>query len=659
MRRILTLIALIVYCSSSAQTTEDVAVELTATTQVSPPSITLHWKPVAYGTPPYSVWRKSKTATAWPSTALATLTATDSAFTDNAVIVDSAYEYRVYGLGTSFTSTGYIYAGIHCPAIHDRGALILIVDSTFSDSCSQAITKLMNDLSGDGWQVIRHDFDRSRLDTFIKARISADYATHPNVRAVLLLGHVAVPYSGDLNPDGHPDHLGAWPADVFYGNLTGTWTDVSVNDAGAGYIANHNTPADGKWDQTALPSMNQLQVGRIDFNNMPAFSSTEIQMMNGYLLKDHAYKMDSLPVAHRGLVDDHFGYFSGEAFAGNGFRNFPPLIGRDSMKIMPFVATLASASYQWAYACGGGNFSGASGVGSTTDFVANPVNGIFTMLFGSYFGDWNTQNNFLRAPLCANPPALTSCWAGRPNWFFHHMALGDNIGYSALLTQNNTSGLYATPLNYGTGWVHAALMGDLSLRTDYIKPPLSLAITTPFHSGANLNWTASPDAGVIGYYVYRADSQYGYYQRLNNSPVTATTYHDVTATLGLKYYMVRPVKLQSTPSGGYYNLGIGITDTATITFSVAQVTKAASNITFSVFPNPAVSYLRASINTSEQEIAVMYVVDGLGRISAMATKQLNTGANTYNLNVASYAPGNYTLIIEIGESRYSQKWTKL
>lgn len=30
---------------------------------------------------------------------------------------------------------------------------------------------------------------------------------------IFLFGDIAVPYSGDINPDAHPDHKGAWPAD--------------------------------------------------------------------------------------------------------------------------------------------------------------------------------------------------------------------------------------------------------------------------------------------------------------------------------------------------------------------------------------------------------------------------------------------------------------
>jgi hypothetical protein len=653
-------IFLLGFTASYAQTAEDVAVELSATVQVSPAKITLRWKPITAYTPTYSIFKKAKTAVSWGA-AITTLTATDSTYVDNAVVADSGYEYQVLALAGLLKASGYIYAGIRNPAIHSRGTLVLIVDNTFTLSCKNEISTLMNDLSGDGWQIVRHDFARSATDATIKAAIVADNANYANVKAVLLLGHVAVPYSGDLNPDGHPDHLGAWPADVYYGALSGSWTDVTVNDVTAGYAANRNIPGDGKWDQTGIPSTATLQVSRVDFYDMPAFTATEDQMMKSYLVKDHVYKMDSLAMRHRGIIADNFGYFSGEAFAANGWRNFAPIISRDSVMMVGssmIIPALADSSFQWAYGCGGGTFTSAGGVGATSDFAANPVNGIFTMIFGSYLGDWNVTNNFLRAPLCSPTPALTSCWAGRPNWFLHHMALGENIGYGTLLTQNNIS-LYSTPSNNGANGVHTALMGDLSLRTDYIKPVINLVVTTAAHDGATLNWTASPDPGVIGYYVYRADSAYGYFRRLNTSMVTATTYHDFTGTDGMKYYQVRPVKLQSTPSGTYYNLGVGLTDSLTVTFGPLGVASVTPSVQVSLFPNPAQGDLNVTVETDVACIASMYFTNEAGQLFSKTTKQLNAGNNRYTVSIADLAPGIYFLMVNTGTATTVQKWVKL
>ncbi|MCD6012253.1 MAG: hypothetical protein K0Q79_2115 [Flavipsychrobacter sp.] len=666
MRRILILLAFLLVCNfSKAQVCRDFAIELYAVPSTSPVQITLKWKPVGFGTPTYSIYKKSRTATSWGS-AIATLPSTDTDYVDGAVIIDSSYEYYVKGVGSTITSAGFIYAGIRAPAIHYRGTMILVVDSTFTVPCAAGITKLMDDLSGDGWQVIRHDFLRTKTVADVKAAIVNDYTTYPNVKAVLLLGHVAVPHSGDMNPDAHTDHKGAWSADVFYGSISGSWTDVTVNNITSSNPANRNTPGDGKYDQTSIPATVELQVGRVDVYDMPAFSSPEVTLMNNYLSKDHLYKMDSIAVLRKAVISDNFGVVTAgpgiyESFAASGWRNFAPLVGRDSVSTTSsLISDLAATPYQWSYGCGGGSYTSASGIGNTTNFASSACNGIFTMLFGSYFGDWNTTNNFLRAPLCSNPPMLTNCWAGRPQWFFHHMALGLNIGYSAWQTQNNHgfSPTYYLYPDVGAGWVHVGLMGDLSLRTDYVKPVLNMNVTAATSGGANVTWTASPDPGVIGYYVYRADSAYGYYTRLNATMITALTYYDVTATTGLKYYMVRPVKLESTPSGGYYNLGIGATDTATITYSILQTAQVQQSVDVSVFPNPASDHLNVNINAGTSCVATMYVVNITGQVSDLVTKQLQDGDNRYMLNIASYTPGMYMLVVKTGDKQVTKQWVK-
>ena len=63
---------------------------------------------------------------------------------------------------------------------------------------------------------------------------------------------------GNLAPDGHGEHYGAWPADVYYGDVNGAWTDNSVWSTGAAWPRNHNVPGDGKFDQTTIPSQVEL-----------------------------------------------------------------------------------------------------------------------------------------------------------------------------------------------------------------------------------------------------------------------------------------------------------------------------------------------------------------------------------------------------------------
>jgi hypothetical protein len=138
---------LLISIESLAQTAEDYAVELSATVQQNPTHIQLRWKKLNTN-PVYNIYRKFKVDTAWGAS-IATLTATDSSYTDANVLAGAAYEYQVIAAG-SILSSGYIYAGINASPIHNRGTLLLLVDSFFIESCRDALSTLMKDINGDG-----------------------------------------------------------------------------------------------------------------------------------------------------------------------------------------------------------------------------------------------------------------------------------------------------------------------------------------------------------------------------------------------------------------------------------------------------------------------------------------------------------------------------
>src|SRR5574343_16349 len=257
---------------SQGQSVSDPAVQINATVQTSTPQITLNWVGNATTTS-YSVFRKLKTGTSW-GTALATLSGTVNQYTDNTVTVGTNYEYRVIRTGSGYTGYGYINSGIQVPVTEYRGNLILLVDSTFITTLSTELKRLQEDLEGDGWKVIRHNVLRTATPQHARSFVINDYTSDPtNTKAVFIVGHVPVPYSGNINPDGHPDHLGAWPTDTYYADVNGNWTDISVTSTTASPARTQNIPGDGKFDQSVIPSDLELQVGRADFANMPAFSA--------------------------------------------------------------------------------------------------------------------------------------------------------------------------------------------------------------------------------------------------------------------------------------------------------------------------------------------------------------------------------------------------
>jgi len=560
MKRILFYCFLFIQALSSAQTSSDAAVQISATVQ--PGQIILGWPTSSFSTQ-YQIFRKLKSSLSWGA-AIATLPGTSNSYTDATVTTGLNYEYRIQRTAAPGNFYGYINTGINVPAIEYRGRLILIVDSTFSNALASEISRLIADMEGDGWEVFRHDVLRSASVSHVKDVIVKEYRNDSlPTTAVFLLGHVPVPYSGFINPDGHPDHFGAWPADVFYGDVNGIWTDSQgPSSSTASPARTKNYPNDGKFDQSVVPGFIELQVGRVDLSRMTNFSASELQLMKNYLDKDHAYRKKQYVPLKRAVIDDNFGYFSGEAFAASGYKNFGPLVGNTNITAADYFTTLNGNSYQWSYACGGGYYNSASGVGTTTNFAASNLEGVFTLLFGSYFGDWDTTNSFLRAPL-AQGKMLTSIWSGRPHYQLHHMALGENIGYGVLLTQNNTNGLYyASPTNITGRWVHNTLMGDPTLRNDIVAP-VSNVVATRNGYNCNVSWTASTETTVVGYNIYRKNDSLKTYVRCNSSPVVGTNYVDSCMIYsGVYTYMVRALKLENTPSGTYYNLSEGITDTA-------------------------------------------------------------------------------------------------
>ena len=550
-----------------AQSVSDYAVRVSAAVQTNPAQIALSWPADTLATG-YTLYRKGRDDSSW-GTAVTTLAGSTSSYTDTNVAVGGAYEYQIQKSASSYYGEGDIYAGIQVPLVEFRGKVVLLVDNTFGASLSNELAGLQQDLVGDGWTVLRHDVARMTVDPAntnsnvwaarsnelanIKALIIADYNADPtNVNTVLLFGHVPVPYSGDLAPDEHVNHVGAWPADAYYANLTGAWTDFSKWDQGASDTRNWNVPGDGKFDPSLLPSDVTLQVGRVDLANLPAFGQNETALLRQYLVKDHNFRLKLITAQSRGLIDDNLGLLSGEAPAVNGWRNFASLFGAtNSFASSDWFGALATNSYLWGYGCGGGTYTSASGVGSTTDFATKDPQVVFRMFFGSYFGDWDSQNNFLRAALGTTNYTLTSAWVGRPYWFFHHMALGETIGFSTRVSQNNQS-LYSSGLyDYR---VHIALMGDPTLRMHVVAPASKLVAVANGSGGVDLTWSPSPDT-VLGYNVYRAPTSAGPFTRLNTNLIATTNFTD--AVQATNTYMVRAVNLQVSASGSYWNASQG------------------------------------------------------------------------------------------------------
>ncbi|HZV68489.1 MAG TPA: YCF48-related protein [Saprospiraceae bacterium] len=552
----------------------DYSVLTSATVMTNPAQITVAW--VSDGNAlSYSIDKKLPADTSW--TNLATVLGTTNSYTDNAVSTGIIYEYRVVKTTPLITGYGYVYAGINIPAPDARGTLLLAVDTNFVIPLQTEIKQLKSDLIGDGWKVIQHNFSTTAKDTTVKNWVVDEYnQPGANVKSLLLIGHFAIPYSGNFAPDGHSERIGAQPADVYYADVDGAWTDNTVTTNNSGNIYTPNMPNDGKWDQSVIPSPAELQVGRIDMHSMTGFALSEADLIKQYLNKNHAYRHKLINPARKALLNTHIDSSLPSTSSG-AWRSFAPMLGSNNIASMNtagcngngtcgiFIDSLQSHSYLWTYLAGGGSdTSCASPVFTSSQCINVNLNTVFMQLYGSYFVEWakggitGTTNHLLRAPLANAGMPLATCWTGGgPRWYFHHMGLGESIGFSTLQSQNN-KGLFDLGNIQLIGGVHMVLMGDPSLRLHIVYPVTDLTAIQN-ETMVQLNWTASADNNILGYNIYRSDTIDGDFIRLNSSIIASTQFIDsLPSLLNNNVYMVRAVKSETTPSGSYQNMSEGI-----------------------------------------------------------------------------------------------------
>ena len=736
------LISFLQIAHSQAPTPEERSVQVSATTQTSPPQITLNWVQDS-GATEYVIHRKGLNDTNWGNP-IATLSGSATSYADNNVQVGIGYEYAIFkedfnprvdvvcfspgkqieftvydifGIGlccsfgqgyyevencgniiaqgddfgnsetTLFTvcddgngcsdvtvtvkpdmienSTywvmkdvqtgqqianggsanafikprpeyGFIYAGIELPAIEDHGRILLVIENDLQIPLVNEVEQLKLDLIKDGWRVSIRYVDKDDAVASVHNVIKNVYNQNADLKSVFLLGNVPIPFSGSMYPDTHVENEGAYPADVYYGEMNGTWTDNTINTTAPFLNIYHNVPGDGRFDQNFPPSGEvELQVGRVDLSNLSAFADSEIELIRKYLVKNHSFKTKAFNPNRRGLIDDNFEK-SIAAPAASGYRNFATMFGANNVVDADYFSTLGSQSYLWSYACGSGNANSMSGVGTTSDFASSNLKTVFTMMFGSQFGNWAFSNSLLKAPL-ASGETLASCWAGNPPWALHHMSMGYNIGYSLLQTQNNTNDEY---LPAGPALTHTSLLGDPSLRMHMVAAPTNLQLSANNNS-IDLTWSNSFETNVVGHHIYRASNIDGTFTRINSNPVNGNSFTDNAPLTGTNVYQVKTVKLESSGSGTYYNLSLGALNS--IDFSgttgvdttppTATLTTISNNVTASFTVN--VSF---SENVNDVQLSDFQIVNGV------ASGLSGSGSN-YSISITPNVLGNVSVFL--------------
>jgi photosystem II stability/assembly factor-like uncharacterized protein len=637
----------------NGQVGKDYAVQLTATPSVFPSQITLNWN-ADINTQSLVIDRKLKSDVNW--TNLAVLSPSDISYIDNSVLQGEAFEYRITRSTCIFDAYGYIYAGIELPETDSRGTILILVDQTFSAGLAAELNQFELDLIGDGYKINKQLIDPTIGVEAIHTFIMQEYTNDPTISTVLTIGHLPAPYSGNFAPDGHAERIGAQPGDGYYGDIDMVWQDVIVSTTNTGAIYTPNVPGDGNYDHDNFPSQIELQVGRIDMNDMDGFPFSELGLLQNYLNKNHDFRLKNFQPLNRAIMNTTMDAQM-PTVSSSAWRSYTAMFDDKILDLntcntgcFAFRDSISTYSYLWGHMAGGGSdTSMANDVFTSSQCVNYPINSIFMQMYGSYFVEWykgstGIPDHLLRAPLASNGTSLATVWSGKaPSWHFHHMALGETIGYSTRLNQNNTS-TYEGGMPALMQGIHMSLMGDPTLKMHIVAPVTNITATESV-SGMNLSWTASTDNNIVGYNVYRATDIYGDFVKINSSYITSTNFVDPNPVFGNSVYMIRAVKLENEASGSYYNLSTGIFANAS---STVQLNEYGLESQITIYPNPTSD--NVTIQSSSTTILNIQLYDASGKLIFQTTSQ--------TFSISEFDAGVYTLKIHTPAETLTKKIIK-
>jgi hypothetical protein len=375
--------------------------------------------------------------------------------------------------------------------------------------------------------------------------------------------------------DDQPSHRGAWPADVYYGDLDGIYTDDTVNTTLPARPENDNIPGDGKFDQNLITSRPEIAVGRADFSDLPCFvDKTEAELTKRYLQKNHAFRSGHVIHSGNAFMCDNMEFYYGNNAATDGFIELYSKIGDNNFSaltndLFPNYSyflnvrdSLQSHSYLASYISGTSGYTNIDNIFTAGQInQMSGINSVFNWSFGAFFGDWDNPCNLMRMFIGSSGTALTQIWAGNPSAYFHMFGFDRTIGQTIVEHQwNFNTNHHNLPNPYADNYyrrVHIALMGDPTLRLSYENPPVNpTAETGPQPGSVLLSWSSNGDSQA-NYLVFRAQNDDQAFELIGETQANQFSFLDLNPLQGQSVYMVRAKALHTTGSGSFYNLSSG------------------------------------------------------------------------------------------------------
>ena len=466
-------------------------------------------------------------------------------FTDSDVELGKQYEYRVHRPALAsrnyHEAATYFAVTLDSPLQDQQGTILLVLDDTLVDELAPDIQLLEQDLSGDGWNVVRLVSPRHRQadPASLHASIRETVRELSDVKGIYLFGHLPVARSGFLAPDGH--NRMPHETDLYYADLTGSWTDLQFfSDEGGD--SRSNIPRDGKFDHSNLPRAIDVMVGRVDLSGLRDIEKTEPELLRNYVHKTHAWRNAERQVPYRALIN------SNHLFQEHSWAR--AMFGHDALTEESFQPMLNEESHLWAIDFG--HWDGRS----EEHYIGVQNKAVFFINFGSGKQKWTGGRNAMRMLLAQPDWGLTVGWGGRPAWHMHQMGAGWTVGQSHKRTVNNAfNGNEFFPggrYSHLESHVHINLLGDPTLGM-HVAQPVRLPEVSREGSSARLMWQPPVGDAPLGYHIYRSSQASSEYQRLTDYPLPADQlqFVDNTDLVGDVYYQIRAIHRHESRSGAY------------------------------------------------------------------------------------------------------------
>ncbi len=617
-----------------------------------------------------SVYRRRLNApgNAWQALAL-DLPAGTSSYIDRNLGTGQAWEYQVRRKDTwqyaafTYDAIGYTAGAMLLDRTNPQGQLILLVAEDVVQNLPSEYERLKRELTADGWWVKElivaraSDWDSGETVSEIRSRIQDIYQDAPTddkPRQLFILGHVALPRCGASEvaaPDQHNENKGARGCDAYYADIDGVFTDTVTFDPGN--LVDPllvNRPGDYKWDQDFLPSEVELAFGRVDFADLTDLAGEEMDLLRSYLNRLSNYRN----VAPGFDMGNRTAFFQGFDNSNDGsYRSLPNISGAAGV-----LQNVAGANHpQWVKEQG--PFQMYMQNRSVPEVVDWETYGMEATVFSSDqsywgFGDLPQGQSVysrIRALLGVESKCLVTLWTTTGLNIFHQLGTGMNLGESLreIINHNRENQkLEKPPQDFDTPqwWnrTHFAYYGDPSLRLYQVAPVADLKIEAGA-IGARLSWSASPDAAIEGYHLYRSASEWGPFEKITATVQTGLSYEDPDYQVG-DWYLVKAVAIESTGAGLFYNPSLGRLIQGQ--FSVTTHNLSSIN-SFKIFPQPTSDHLFVETDAPWQSLSLSSITGQLLEYWP------GSGRTRQKLELGHYPAGIYLLTIEQKEGLQYQK----